>query len=147
MTCSALQAFERAAEGDGWIVGWKLDSEQRRELLLQFPPRYGEVVADHVTLVSRVGRDSALPGATTGEIVGRADDGEGVEALVVRIEGGTARPGGGTFHITWSLDGERDRKARQSNEVLARLGWTSLTLPMPVLLVPGIWPRTSAPRP
>jgi hypothetical protein len=129
------------ADPAGWVVGWKLDRYQRRELLMQFPPVYAQPVADHVTLKSRVGADAPLPSATTGEIVGRADDGSGVEALVVEIEDTSARPGGGTFHITWSL-GE-GRAARESNDVLAG-GWTPLDLPMPVLLVPACWPRRAS---
>lgn len=125
----------------GWVVGWKLDPDQRRELLMQFPPAYAQIVADHVTLASRVGADASLPSATTGEIVGRADDGSGVDALVVEIEGTAERPGGGTYHITWSL-GE-GRTARESNDVLAG-GWARLDLPMPVLLVPACWRRRAS---
>lgn len=128
----------QSADAEGWVVGWKLDPDQRRELLMQFPPRFAQPVADHVTLASRVAADAELPSATTGEIVGRADDGSGVEALVVEIDGTAERPGGGSYHITWSL-GE-GRTARESNDVLAN-GWTQLDLPMPVLLVPACWPR------
>jgi hypothetical protein len=141
MPLTAQQAFARAGEG-GWIIGWKLDPEQRKELLMQFPPRYGEVVADHVTLASRVAEQAEPPSETTGEIVGRADDGEGVEAMVVRIGDTSDRPDGGTYHITWSLGGER--RAKESNDVIARLGWNPLELPMPVLLAPARWARQSA---
>jgi hypothetical protein len=119
------------------IIGWKLDPNQRAELLLQFPPAYSNVVADHVTL-RRAADDAPLPDEAEAEIVGRADDGAGVEAMVVRLNGATGRPDGSTFHITWSLaDG---RGARESNDVIAALGWTPLDLPMPVLLAPARWP-------
>jgi hypothetical protein len=121
------------------ITGWKLDRSQRAELLQQFPPRYRQVVADHVTLKYGAGRDAPTPEETTGEIVGRADDGKGVEAMVVRIGGTTDRPDGSTYHITWSLEG--GRKASQSNDVIAERGWEALELPMPVLLHPARWPR------
>jgi hypothetical protein len=143
MPLSAQQAFEQVREEGDWIIGWKLDEEQRKELLLQFPPRYPDVVADHVTLASRVAEGSEAPSETTAEIVGRGDDGEGVEALVVRIEGTSDRPGGGTYHITWSLDKARERRAKESNDVIARLGWQEFELPMPVLLQPSCWPRES----
>jgi hypothetical protein len=118
---------------DKRIIGWRVDREQRVELLQQFPPRYETVVADHVTLES--GTDAALPDAAVGEIIGRADDGDGVEALVVAIEGSTDRPGGGTYHITWSLsDG---REARESNDVIDKDGWVELDLPEPVTLHPA----------
>jgi hypothetical protein len=119
------------------IIGWKLDPDQRNELLQQFPPVYPEVVADHVTL--RRAEDAApLPEEAEAEIVGRADDRAGVEAMVVRLNGTTDRPDGSTYHITWSL--AEGRGARESNDVIAAIGWTPLDLPMPVLLAPARWP-------
>jgi hypothetical protein len=138
MAPSARQAADRAGEGDS-VIGWKLDREQRKELLQQFPPTYGNPDADHVTLRSRAAHDAELPEETLGEIVGRADDGQGVEAMAVAIRGTTERPGGGTYHITWSLG--PGRKAQESNDVLAAGGWTAFDLPMPVKLVPACWPR------
>jgi hypothetical protein len=120
------------------VIGWKLDPGQRAELLAQFPPRYPNVVADHVTLDSGAEAGAPLPAPAAAEIVGRADDGLGVEAMVVRLDGATARPDGATFHITWSLG--PGRAARASNDVIARCGWTELDLPMPVLLHPARWP-------
>jgi hypothetical protein len=137
MAPSASEAFGLAGPGDG-VIGWKLDRAQRAELLQQFPPRYGSVDADHVTLKTDAARDSALPEESLGEIVGRGDDGEGVEAMVVAIAGTTGRPDGGTYHITWSLG--PGRKAHESNRVLAAKGWTALDLPMPVKLSPARWP-------
>jgi hypothetical protein len=119
------------------IIGWKLDRDQRAELLLQFPPLYPRVDADHVTF-RRVAGETELPGEAEAEIVGRADDGAGVEAMVVRLNGTTDRPDGSTWHITWSLaDG---RNARESNDVIAARGWTAFDLPMPLLLAPARWP-------
>jgi hypothetical protein len=40
----------------------------------------------------------------------------------VELNGTTARPDGGTYHITWSLAPGRD--ARESNDVIAAKGWT-----------------------
>jgi hypothetical protein len=118
---------------DKRTIGWLVDEEQRIELLQQFPPTYPQVVAHHVTLAP--GSDQPLPDAFIGEIVGRADDGVGVEALVVSIAGTTDRPGGGTYHITWSL--AEGRAAKESNDVIAGPGWTPLDLPVPVTLHPS----------
>ena len=134
MTPTAETAAAQAGDGET-VIGWKLDESQRAELLQQFPPRYAATVADHVTLRSGAREDASLPDAQTGEIVGRADDGEGVEAMVVSIDGSTDRPGGGTYHITWSL-GE-GRRARESNDVLKERGWAELDHPIPVKLTPG----------
>lgn len=119
------------------VVGWKLDREQRVALLLRFAPAYPYVVADHVTLASRVSPEQAPPGEVEAAIVGEADDGEGVQALVVSIDGATARPDGSTYHITWSLDRERGRRAVESNAVIARLGWRALPNPVPLRLIPA----------
>ena len=137
MTLNAQQAHQRAKPGAS-VIGWKLDREQRKELLLQFPPKFSEVVADHVTLTARVARSSELPSETLGEIVGRADDGKGVEAMVVSIAGTTHRPDGSTYHITWSL--EKGRRAKESNDVIREFGWEPIELPVPVMLQPARFP-------
>jgi hypothetical protein len=134
MAPSAQQAHDQAGQGDT-VIGWKLDRDQRKELLQQFPPKYRNVVADHVTLRSRASRGAALPDETLGEIVGRADDGKGVEAMVVGIAGTTDRPDGSTYHITWSL--EDGRRAKESNDVIRDCGWEAFDLPMPVKLLPA----------
>jgi hypothetical protein len=137
MALTAQQAHERAKPG-GTVIGWKLDRDQRRELLLQFPPKFSEIVADHVTLSARVDPKSELPSETHGEIVGRAEDGQGVEAMVVSIGGTTDRPDGSTYHITWSL--EKGRRAKESNDVIRALGWEPIELPVPVMLQPARFP-------
>jgi hypothetical protein len=67
--------------------------------------------------------------------VGRADDGDGVEAMVVALDGSTDRPDGSTFHITWSL--APGRRARESNDVLKERGWDALDQPVPVTVEPA----------
>jgi hypothetical protein len=118
----------------GTVSGWKLDRAQRDELLQQHPPRYGNPVADHVTLETDAAA-KPLPREVTAAIVGRTDDERGVEALVVTIDGTVDRPDGSTYHITWSLaDG---RRARESNDVLKERGWKELDHPVPVKLTPA----------
>ena len=118
------------------VTGWKLDPEDRRRLLARFRPLFPDVVADHVTL--SVGTaDAPLPTARAGEVVGEVDDGAGVQALVVRVGGTTDRPDGKSYHITWSLDRARGRRAVESNDVIARLGWRHLTAPVPIRLHPA----------
>jgi nudix-type nucleoside diphosphatase (YffH/AdpP family) len=109
-----------ARDAKSFTTGWLVDPRDREDLLGRFAPRYAEVVAHHVTFKSG-GPDTPLPAATEGEIVGEADDGEGVQALVVSIGGTTDRPDGSTYHITWSLGAGRD--AIESNPVIAERGW------------------------
>jgi hypothetical protein len=119
-------------DAKGFYTGWLLDPEDREALLQRFPPTYPRAVAHHVTL--KFGPDPVLPTETAGEVVGVADDGRGVQALVVRIGGTTDRPDGSTYHITWSL--APGREARESNTVIARRGFTWLPAPIPIRLDP-----------
>lgn len=86
-------------------------------------------------LKAKVAEDTELPRALPGRIVARVDDGRGIEAMVVEIHGSNARPGGGTYHVTWSL-GE-GREARESNDVLASEPWRSLDAPVALKLTPA----------
>jgi hypothetical protein len=114
-----------------FYTGWLVDPQARETLLARFPPRYPIVVAHRVTL-KFADAGAQPPGEVSAEIVGEADDGSGVQALVVAIEGATARPDGGTFHVTWSL--AAGREARESNDTIAR-GWTRLAKPAALRLV------------
>jgi hypothetical protein len=130
---SAKEEFPAVSDPTSFYVGWLVDPEDREALLARFAPRYARVVAHHVTF--KFGDPAAaLPTATSGEIVGEADDGAGVQALVVRIGGSTARPDGGTYHVTWSL--AEGREARESNAVIAQRGWTRLARAIAVRLHP-----------
>jgi hypothetical protein len=122
------------------VIGWALDPAQRERLLKAFNPVYPDVIADHVTLAVGVEDDAALPPETCGEIVGRVDDRSGLEVMVVSIGGSTQRPGGGVYHITWSLDRARNRTPVQSNRVLAEWNWSRLPWPIPIKLEPARWP-------
>ncbi len=118
-------------------TGWKLPEAERAPLLKRFLPAYATVKADHVTHIFGVEADHPLPRETQGCIVGIADDGQGVQALVVEIGGTTTRPDGSTFHITWSLG--PGRAAKESNEVIAGHGWKPVE-PAPVALEPCFTP-------
>lgn len=102
-----------------WL-GWKLDRSDRADLLARFPPRYERTVADHVTF-GRANGAPPMPETDKAVIIGRANDGAGVEAMVVEVAGTSERPTGGTYHITWSL--ARGREARESNDAIAEHGW------------------------
>ncbi|OYD80779.1 hypothetical protein [Azospirillum brasilense] len=118
-------------------VGWALPERERARLLALFPPRHARTVAHHVTLAFGVAPDHPLPTDREGIIVGMADDGDGVQALVVAIAGTTDRPGGGTYHVTWSL--EPGRRPVESNAVIASLGWSPVE-PVAVRLEPRFFP-------
>ena len=116
----------------GTVIGWKLPSEERARLLALFPPAYADVIADHVTLCLG---GTALPPRPVARVVGRADDGDSLECLVVELNRTTDRPDGSTYHITWSLG--PNREAIESNDVLRDGGWEKLATPIPIELEPA----------
>lgn len=119
-------------------LGWRLAPEDRASLLRRFPPRYREVVADHVTHGHR-DKAPALPVIAHGaRVVGHADDGTGVEALVVEIDASSARWDGSRYHLTWSL--EDGRTAHESNRVIATWGWAPIDDGPRIALEPAEWP-------
>ena len=118
----------------GTVIGWLLADDDREKLLAQFEPRYEKTVAHHVTLKTDAA-DDPLPPEVHAQVVGTTDDDEGVQAMVVAIDGTTDRPDGSTYHITWSL--AEERRARESNDVLKERGWEELDHPIPVKLEPG----------
>jgi hypothetical protein len=119
----------------GTVTGWMLPQVERELLMRRFAPKYEKVVADHVTLRVGATPDTPLPNKPEAQVVGRADDGESLECLVVELDGTTDRPDGSTYHITWSLG--PDRKARESNDVLRDQGWEYLEAPIPIELEPA----------
>lgn len=119
------------------VTGWKVEGDDRQRLLVKFDPVYANVVADHVTLQAKVPAEANPPPHVECAVVGRADDGKGVECLVVTIDGTTDRPDGSTFHITWSL--APGRRAVESNDVLRDRGWEAIPEPIPVALKPAVF--------
>ena len=119
----------------GTVTGWKLPPDEREQLLQHFPPKYENVIADHVTLRAGATPSTPLPRKPQARIVGRADDGKSLECLVVELDGTRDRPDGSTYHITWSLG--PGREARESNEVLREQGWEHLPAPIDVTLEPA----------
>lgn len=116
-------------------TGWKLSGEQRAELLCRFPPRYERTIADHVTQRLPGGGPAPVPGPVEAKVIGRADDGDSLECLVVAVDGSPDRPDGSTYHITWSLG--PGRTAKESNDVLRDGGWQPIDEAVPLDLMPA----------
>ena len=123
----------------GTVIGWKLDRAQRKQLLDRFPPRYRDAIADHVTFKANA-TGQPVPDRVDAAIVGHADDGDSLEAMVVTIDGKTGRPDGSVFHITWSLDEAKGRLARESNDLLSSRQWQAYDEPVPISLEPARFP-------
>jgi hypothetical protein len=119
----------------GTVIGWTLPRIEGRRLRRRFPPKYPNVIGDHVTLRSGADEGTALPPDVKASVVGRADDGDSLECLVVEVDGTTDRPDGSTYHITWSLG--PGRKARESNDLLRDREWQPIEEPIEIALKPA----------
>jgi hypothetical protein len=97
-------------------AGYALNDFERARLLKIFHPKYENVIAHHVTLAFGVDATYEIPPIDSAHVVGVADDGYGVQALVVEINGTYDRPDKSKFHITWSL--AENRKPVESNDVV-----------------------------
>ena len=125
------------SEAKAPILGWRIERADREALLARIPPRYEETIADHVTH----GRQDAappMPQVERAPVIGRADDGAGVEALVVELAGSSDRWDGSTYHVTWSL--APGREAKESNDIIAAHGWQPLDERPGLRLTPATWP-------
>ncbi|WP_265570258.1 hypothetical protein [Sphingomicrobium nitratireducens] len=117
-------------------MGWILTDESRRALLDRFPPRYPNPIAHHVTLAGHRA-NAPVPAEALIEVVGHADDGRALEALVVSVDGTLDRPDGSIFHITWSLDPQAGVVPKDSNALLATRVWVDVAPPISVATRPG----------
>lgn len=87
-------------------IEYKISSEQKAELIKKFPPKYSKAFGDHITL-KMGGIDAETPEAPDKiQIVGIVDDGNGLEAMIIKVNGELKRPDGKIFHMTWSLNPE-----------------------------------------
>ena len=94
--------------------GWKVEESDREMLLRVFPPLYPDVIAHHVTnnLKQEIPEDANIV------VVGYCNDDDGVECLIVSVNGSKIRPDGSTYHITLSIDRAAGKKPVDSNEAI-----------------------------
>lgn len=96
-----------------------LSQQSRNHLKSIFPPKYSDFIGHHVTLKFGLDKkESAAPLPERVSVVGYIDDGAGLEALLVALNGDIDRPDGSRYHITWSLDRSLGRKPVDSNNII-----------------------------
>lgn len=101
-----------------------LTDECRNKMLSVFRSKYERTIAHHVTV--QFGNITAedVPTGTDIKVVGYLDTTDGLEALVVSVDGEVDRPDGSVYHITWSL--ENGYKPVDSNKMIKKLGYKKL---------------------
>lgn len=100
-------------------IAFTFDDATRQRLRERFPPKYPEFIAHHITYHFGVPENHPLPNVPDSvKIVGHADNGTGLEALVVEVDGEIHRKDGSLYHITWSLDRSKGFKPKDSNALV-----------------------------
>ena len=117
-------------------TAYVLDDDSRQELLTRFPPKYPSVIGHHITERFGVPESTSVPKKAILKVIGYIDSGDGLEALVVSVNGNKKRPDGGLYHITWSLD-ILEYKPKDSNELLRKTQFTMI-LPEEISATPSI---------
>ena len=90
---------------------YKLDTDSRKQLMQLFPPKYPAIRYDHITIAMFDGKAQKPEPAQSVEIVGIANDGNGIEAFIAKVNGSIRRPDGSIWHITASFDPEKTAPA------------------------------------
>ncbi len=93
-------------------IAFNLTAASKETVLNCFPPKFEEVRADHITFEFGVPADAILPALGPVEVVAYVCD-SSLEALIVSVNGATARPDGSIFHLT--LSRSAGRKSSESN--------------------------------
>lgn len=120
-------------------TGYKLNKKSRQQLAAIFPPKFSDFIGHHVTYKFGVSEDQKPGPVKEAYVVGYAEE-DGLEALVIEINGKTTRPDGKLLHITWSLDRSKGKKPVHSNNLLAN-GFTEVEK-TPISVKPTFFSRS-----
>lgn len=97
-------------------LAFEVPMASRLALMKLFPPKYDDFIGHHIT--EQFGVPPSTPERTAKvKVVGYVEE-DGLEALVVEVDGELHRPDGKTYHITWSLDYSKGKKPVMSNALI-----------------------------
>ena len=106
-------------------LAFELSPASRISLLSQFKPHFKKIMCQHITVMFNLTDESA---ALLQEQLADADlqvvgfqTGDGVECLVVEVNGSSRRPDSGCYHITLSL--AEGHKPVESNLLIKQQGF------------------------
>ena len=116
-------------------TAYVLSDESRELLMKKFPPKYDKVVAHHITVEFGVPNDTSPPPEAELKVVGYADSKDGLEALIVAVDGQSKREDGSTYHITWSLDPDKYKPVDSNTLVKGR---HTMTMRTPISVTPEV---------
>ena len=114
---------------------YELTRSDRESLLSKFPTTHSRVIADHISAESLNHMDAVKEGAARGEVIGISDD-NGMQSLVVTVNGRALTSDGTPFHISWSAD--PGVSSGRAGILIKENGYRKLSSPIPLDLSAGI---------
>ena len=130
-----MKLTQLITEGNMYTA-YVLTDAVREKLVEKFPPKYEKFIGHHITIQFGVPNDTEAPDPANIKVIGRADTGDGLEALVVSVDGSQDRPDGKTYHITWSLDPDKYKPVDSNN--LVSNGRFALSMPVAIETTPQV---------
>lgn len=124
-------------------TGYELSEQSRNALAKIFKPKYPEFLGHHITKKFGTNNPDDVPEQPkTAQVVGYADDGEGIEGLLVEIDGVSKRDNNSLFHITWSLDRSKGYKPVDTNKIIKNA--TRLNNPIDIKVTPKLFTNSTS---
>lgn len=114
-----------------------LDASSIEKLKAKFPPKNEKFIGNHVTVKFPHEKGDPLPPPARLKVVGHVEE-EGLEALIVSVDGKINRDDGEIYHITWSLDPAKKKPADSKALAKSMQNHYTLTLPIAIVATPEI---------
>lgn len=122
-------------------VGYELTEHTKKKLMEIFPPKYSRIFGHHITTKFGTSNKEDIPGYTEEvQVIAYSDSGDGLEALVVSVDGDSRKEDGNFFHITWSLDPQK-YKPVDSNKLVSTK--RQKITPIPIQVAPRMFTGTT----
>jgi len=113
-------------------AAYVLTDESRELLLKKYPAKYSKMIGHHVTIAFNVPLNTEIPEAADLKVFGSKDSKDGLQSLVVSVNGNFFRPDGNMYHITWSLD--PDKYSPADSKKLLKDGEKNWILSIPITI-------------
>jgi len=116
-------------------TAWVLTDKDRAILSEVYPQQYEKKFGHHITQAFGVTEDQLDDKSRTFKVVGKSNSGDGLEALVVEVDGAVNRPDGSFYHVTWSLDPGK-YKPKDSNDLIKSDGFIRSNMVISIYPIP-----------
>lgn len=121
-------------------TGYEISKRSRELLHKKYPPQYETFLGHHITEKFGVPDDHPPPDNPGKVFVIAKLEGEGIEGFLVSLGGQIDRPGGGRYHLTWSLDKTKGVKPVDTNKLVYDPKWIE---PIEITVTPKTFSKST----